>query len=51
MEFTTILNTAVGIALGYLGYLVYSEVMEQEAKKIDNSKAIIKDGEVHIILL
>ena len=51
MEFTTILNTICGVALGYLGYLVYSEATEKAIRKAaDLNTAVITviDGEVFV---
>lgn len=51
MEFSTILNTVCGLALGYLGYLIYSEAMQEAIEKEANlNTAIITviDGEVFV---
>ena len=42
----TILNTACGLALGYLGYLVYTELVQKDVAKMTEKE---KDDIVVII--
>lgn len=54
MEFTTILNAVCGTALGYLAFLIYQEAIESDVNKntkIDNSKAYVENGEVHVVII
>lgn len=51
MEFTTIMNTVCGLALGYLGYLIYSEAMQkaiEEEANINTSVITVINGEVFV---
>ena len=51
MEFTTILNTVCGLALGYLGYLIYSEAMQkaiEEEVNLNTAIITVIDGEVFV---